>query len=251
MNTLFLDVESSPTTAFTWRLFDATIPINHIVEPGKVICYSAKWRGDKKLYFDSVHKSSQNDMLEGIHELMSEADVLVHYNGLRYDLPVLNRDFLVCGLPPPPPVKSVDLYQVVKKKFSFVSNKLDWVCKQLNLGSKVSNRGMDLWRGCMANDAKAWVEMERYNRFDTVLLERLYEKLLPWIPAHPNHGLYDDSDRPVCSNCGSEKMQRRGYSVTTTQRYARYQCQGCGAWARDAVGLLDKGRRASIMRRIT
>ncbi len=44
--------------------------------------------------FDSVYKSDRKSMLKSIHSLMDEADAIVHYNGNRFDIPMLNKEFL-------------------------------------------------------------------------------------------------------------------------------------------------------------
>jgi predicted RNA-binding Zn-ribbon protein involved in translation (DUF1610 family) len=80
----------------------------------------------------------------------------------------------------------------------------------------------------MAGDEGAWRRMERYNKQDAKLLEKLYYRVLPWIPNHPNRGAY--AGRPLCPNCGSERLQRRGDTVKATGRYPRYQCTSCGKW---------------------
>ena len=152
-------------------------------------------------------------MLSQIWELLDEADAVVHYNGTNFDVPTLNRDFLLHGMEPPTPYHQIDLLQTVRKRFRFVSNKLEYVAKALGIGEKVKHEGHSLWVRCMNDDPDAWADMETYNRQDTHLLEDLYVKLLPWINNHPNHGLYVEEDRPVCTNCGSDTRQHINGSI--------------------------------------
>ena len=70
-------------------------------------------------------------MLEGIHKLLDEADAVIHYNGKRFDIPSLNKEFLLNGMFPPAPFKEIDLLTVARGRFRFVSNKLDYVAQQL------------------------------------------------------------------------------------------------------------------------
>ncbi|NIV35232.1 MAG: hypothetical protein GWN58_38990, partial [Anaerolineae bacterium] len=49
-------------------------------------------------------------MLEGAWELLDEADAVVHYNGKKFDIPTLNREFVKYGFTPPSPYKQIDLY---------------------------------------------------------------------------------------------------------------------------------------------
>jgi hypothetical protein len=72
---------------------------------------------------------------------------------------------------------------VVKANFKFPSNKLDYVAQALGVGAKFKHSGFELWIDCMAGDDKAWREMKKYQIQDVVLLEELYQVLLPWLPG--------------------------------------------------------------------
>lgn len=234
MRILLLDIETAPNTAHVWGLWDQTVGINQLLESGYVMCWAAKWHGHREIQFDSVVQSTPLAMLKRAHALLCEADVVVHYNGRSFDIPTLNKEFVTHGLTPPAPYKQVDLLQVVKRQFRFPSNKLDYVCQQLKLGRKVKHEGHEMWIRCMARDKAAWKVMERYNRQDVRVLERLYDRLRPWITNHPNRGLYDDTPL-ACPTCGSTHLQRRGESRTVHAVHARYQCVDCGSWSRSAL----------------
>lgn len=230
MKILLIDIETSPLTAHCWGLFDQNISINQVLESSYTLCYSAKWYGESKIMFDSIHKTSKEHMLQSVHALLNESDAVVHYNGSRFDIPVLNKDFLLSGMPPPAPSKQIDLLQVARRQFRFVSNKLDFVSQQLGLGQKTNHEGHTLWVKCMNGDRKAWKTMEEYNKNDVILLEKVYDKFKGWIKQHPNHNAY--SADVCCPNCASRKLQSRGTQRTRTAIYQRYQCQDCGSWAR-------------------
>jgi DNA-directed RNA polymerase subunit RPC12/RpoP len=161
---------------------------------------------------------------------MDEADAIVHYNGSRFDIPILHKEFLLSGMPPPAPSKQIDLLQVARRQFRFVSNKLDYVSQALGLGAKTAHEGHVLWVKCMNDDRKAWKTMEEYNKNDVVLLEKVYDKFKGWIKSHPNHNAY--SEEICCPNCGSRKLNKRGFAITSTKQYQRYQCMVCGSWSK-------------------
>jgi len=182
-------------------------------------------------------------MLKGIHKLLTEADAVVHYNGTRFDIPTLNKEFLLTKMSPPAPYKQIDLYETVRKRFRFPSSKLEYVAKILGVGEKVDTSkvgGHELWVKCMAGDEAAWKIMQEYNIQDTVLLERLYDRLLPWISHHANHNLYVGEGEVVCPNCGGSSFQRRGFAYTTVGKFRRYQCKSCGAWFRNNRGVIPQ-----------
>jgi DNA polymerase elongation subunit (family B) len=239
MKILLLDIETSPNIAYVWGLFKENIPLARLLETGKILCYTAKWYGDDKEFFDSIYHSSSKQMFKGIHQLLDEADVVVHYNGTDFDIPNLNRGFIELKMSPPSPYKQVDLLKVVRKHFKFTSNKMQHVSEQLGTGSK---REVDfgVWTGCMNNDKKSWETMREYNIEDVLILEKMYSRLLPWITNHPNTGLYQENGE-VCPNCGSVHYVKRGFAYTTTGRYQRYHCKDCWSWFR-SKNVVERGK---------
>jgi len=241
---LLLDIETAPNKVYAWGLWDQNIATNQVMETSYVLCWAAKWYGESGVLFDSVKKSGLERMLGRMHKLLDEADIVVHYNGLKFDIPTLNKEFIQVGFAPPAPYKQIDCMKEVKRMFRFQSNKLDFVSQALGIGAKAKTAGFDLWVKCMEGDARAWRQMERYNRRDVVLLERLYKELRPWIEKHPNIGAFDDV--MACPKCGSEKRQQRGYAVTQMMKYPRYQCQSCGGWYRGNKSVSHRrGERAA------
>lgn len=230
MKILLLDIETAPNTAYVWGLFKENIPLVRLLESSYVMCWSAKWYGEDVTYFSSVYHTTMKNMLKGIHELLSEADAVVHFNGSSFDIPTLNKEFVLHGFKPPAPYKEIDLLQVARKRFRFTSNKLDFIAQALKLGKK-HDTTFELWVNCMNRDKKAWETMEAYNRNDVILLEKVYDRFKPWIKNHANVSLYSDQGM-VCPNCGSTKIQKRGFAHTTLTKYQRYQCSGCGNWFR-------------------
>jgi predicted RNA-binding Zn-ribbon protein involved in translation (DUF1610 family) len=228
---LFLDLETSPNLAFVWGLWDQNVAINQLMESTEVICFGARWHGEKKVTFRSTHHDGKKKMLKDLHALMEEADVLVGWNSAAFDSKHIKREFLEAGMLPPSPYKELDLMRVVKSQFKFPSNKLDYVAQTLGVGAKVQHSGFDLWIGCMAGDNKSWAKMKEYQIQDVDLLIDLYEKLKPWIKNHPHAALHEGIEGG-CSNCSSVNIQRRGFARTITATYQRFQCTDCGKWLR-------------------
>ena len=247
MKILMYDVETSPNLAQVFGLFNQNLSIKQVRESSRVICWAAKWYGKPKVYFNSVHHSPSFDMTEELHNLLSEADAVCHYNGRAFDTKIMNREFLLHDLAPPDPYHEIDLLSVVRQRFKFPSNKLDFVCQELGLGAKTDHEGFELWVKCLEGDESAWKRMERYNRNDVKMLEKLYERLLPWIKTHPNHGLYMDTDRPVCPNCGSNHVIKKGYEYTQTMVYRRYRCGKCQTPIKGRKNVMSPEERENIL----
>jgi hypothetical protein len=244
-----LDLETAPHLVFCWGLWDQNISIDKIVTPGYTLCWSAKWLGKREIMFDSLKNSTPEVMLKGIYDLVNEADAVVSYNGNKFDLPTLNKDFVLHGMTPPSPYKTIDLFVTARRAFRFPSNKLEYISSKLGLGAKVEHKGMELWKGCMSGDGASWKVMERYNKQDVRLLEGLYNKLLPWIPNHPNVSLYKDLGGKViaCTRCGSTHLRQEGHAYSKVAVYKRFQCRDCGKWLRSRVNLRLPEKKQNLL----
>lgn len=181
--------------------------------------------------FESV-MTGERRMVRRIHGLLNQADAVCHYNGTKFDVPTLQKEMLLKGLNPPAPFKQIDLLKTARSRFRLASNKLDFVAQQLGLGSKTKHKGMGLWLGCMNKDPEDWKVMEAYNKQDVVLLEKVYDRLLPWISGHPNLSSMNSAD--CCPRCEGTSKQARGWAISEAGRYQRFQCNNCGTWFRSA-----------------
>jgi DNA polymerase elongation subunit (family B) len=229
---LLLDIETAPNTAYVWGLWKQNVSVSQLTDSSFVMCWAAKWLGDGAVMYNDF-RGGKKKMLREIHALLSKADAVIHYNGRRFDIPTLNKEFLEQGMKPPAGYKQIDLLDTAKKEFRFPSNKLEYVARALKLEGKRKHEGFELWVKCMAKDPDAWALMEDYNKQDVVVLENVYERFLPWIKSHPNVALHESLDGHSCPKCGSDKVQKRGFSFTSVSKYQRYQCGDCGAWSRE------------------
>jgi DNA polymerase elongation subunit (family B) len=237
---LILDIETAPTAAYVWGMWDQNVAMNQIIKPGYILSYAAKWLGaHEAVTMQSLNTSTKEEMLQGVYEFLNEADVVIHYNGKKFDIPTLNREFILMGLKPPSGFKQIDLLPVVRQQFKFPHNKLDYVAKALGVGGKLKHAGFDMWIGCMHDDPASWEMMEAYNVEDVRITEALYLKILPWIPNHPNMGLFN-GEQDVCPNCGGKHLEKRGFSFTAAGKYQRFQCKDCGAWSRSKANVAVK-----------
>jgi DNA polymerase elongation subunit (family B) len=166
-------------------------------------------------------------MLDELHKVMDEADVLIGWNSAAFDSKHIKREFIENGYLPPSPWIELDLMKTVKGQFKFPSNKLDYVAQKLGVGAKVPHTGFQLWLDCMAGNAKAWKLMKEYQIQDVNLLVELYDILLPWIKNHPHVGVAK-GEQLSCRNCGSENLIKYGFRYTQLGSYQRYLCQECG-----------------------
>lgn len=228
--TLYIDIETSPNVADVWGLWNQNVSLNQLRESSRVISFAAKWRGETKKIFRSEFHDGREAMLNAAWILLSQADVVVHWNGRKFDVPTLNKEFVIDRFGPPAPFIQLDLMEVTKRNFRFPSNKLQYVADVLLGTSKTKHEGHEMWVKCLAGDSKAWAQMKKYNIQDVVLLEDIHDVLLPWITGGLNARLYTGHG---CPACGEDTLQRRGFTWLRTGQYQRYVCTSCRSWSRD------------------
>lgn len=235
MRILTLDVETSPNLAYVWGMRNQFIAINQLEQSSEMLCWAAKWRGEDAVHCASSFHNGKSVMLQSLHAMMEEADIIVTFNGERFDLPVINQEFLFAGIKPPKPYMSVDLYRTVSRRFRTPSNKLDYWLKRLGLEGKTDTGGFELWKQCMLGVPEAWDHMQKYNADDVIRAEEMMEKILPWIPNFPVETVKaEDGSVAVKCSCGSCHIQRRGYKRTASGlHYRQYACMDCGRWFRE------------------
>ena len=246
---LLYDVETSPNLGYVWSKYQQDVIA--FEEEWHLLSFAWKWRGEKKVQVlgqDDWPAQFRRDPTDdrslawNLHQLMDEADVTIAHNGDRFDLRKANARFVIHGFPPPSPSRSIDTLKIARRRFMFTSNKLGDLGHALNVGGKAPTGGFATWLGCMGGDPKAWAKMKKYNKADVELLERVYDKLLPWADNHPNLSLI--SGRPdACPKCGVEgqmimRQKNRHYGVT---RSNVYQCKACMAYSSCRIAMKEKG----------
>lgn len=227
MRVLVYDIETSPNLGYTWGRWDQDVI--QFEEEWQILCFAYKWLGDAAvLSVTKEGQASDAEVARRLRDLFDEADVTVTHNGKAFDKKKANTRFLVHGLAPPSPYREIDTLQVARRQFAFNSNKLDDLCRMLGLPRKKQTGGFQTWLGCMADDPRAWERMVRYNKADVAILEKLYLRMRPWVPNHPNLNM----DRPSsCPRCGHAHLIARGWKVNALTRRRAFQCKRCGGYA--------------------
>lgn len=213
--------------------------------------WSAKWLGDSVVHHDSVHYHESGDdfeVVDSISNLIQQADILVHQNGDRFDLPTLNTRRIKHGLTPLPPRKTVDTLKIARSQFKFGSNRLESLAVELGLDEGKIKTDFSLWSRCMEGDVEAFEEMIRYNKRDVEVLEKVYLALRPWDQRHPSLALYGDIEEITCPKCGSDDMVLLDdHAYTNVSKFPLYGCGSCGAHSRGRSNVIPKELRGNIV----
>lgn len=239
---LLYDIESSPNIAYIWNKYEQDA-LGEFIKERQIISFAWKWLHEKEVHCLSLpmlptyknDPDDNKDLILKLHNLMSQADIVVGHNINKFDDPMSNSEFIRHGLKPPPPHKTIDTLQFARHKFRFNSNKLGDLGKRLNLGDKINTGGFDLWAKCLRGDPGAWAKMALYNMGDVSLLEKIYLKMRPWMTKHPNMNSLDGIS--ACPTCKSPiiKLQSRGRVIFGSGWKRQFQCQQCGKWCRGEV----------------
>lgn len=238
MNTLVLDIETTPFLSYHFQQWKTNIYPANVTKVPEVMCFAWRWHGKRSrtnFVAGRYHPEHESDgsMAAVAYRLLDSADAVVTFNGDNFDIPHLNRLIRAWGYSPPSPYQSVDMRKTAKQ-FKYPYHSLDYICGEVGIGHKrkSAKHGLDLWIRCMGGDPKAWAEMERYNKGDVhPLTDGLYDYFLPWIKQHPNVALIDNIPNG-CVQCGSINLRAEGWRHTRSRTYRRYQCRDCGKWNR-------------------
>ena len=235
MNILHIDIENSPHEGYTWGTWEQNVI--EVTQESHLLSVAWKWEHEKTVQVRSLRmyktfkKDPRDDYLltQEIHGLLSRADIVVAHNGKGHDIPFLNYRFMVHKMKAPRPYKVVDTLSVMRSlvKSKSPSNSLNNLSQRLGYGQKVKHEGFPLWKACINKDIKAYKKMEKYNKQDVVLLQKLYHDLRGWMPTHPLS--YSGA---MCEVCDSNRIFWRGTMRSKKKLWRRFQCQDCGSWGK-------------------
>lgn len=251
MKILSIDIETSPHISAHFGTRNIFVKPEQMLQQSRMICWAAKWHGQKKVMYRSVWDDGREAMLTELWHLLDEADLVVGFNSRKFDIKRINSEFLRDGYAPPSPYHQVDLYQQSLKNFSFTSHRLKHLLQELGLSPKLEdNADMELWiDACWHGDPTAQTRMKKYNIQDVKSTEEFYDYLLGWIKPHLNWGLFvdDGTDNPVCPNCGSNELVKKGLEYTKVRTYQRWKCKDCGAHHRGRRNIGKPGVENGIL----
>jgi len=221
---LIFDIETAPNLAYVWGKYEQDVIA--FKSEWHLLSVAYKWLGESEIHCVTIEgKKDDRKLAKTLRDLFDKADVVIAHNGDAFDIKKARARFAYHGLKPPSQFATVDTYKVAKRYFNFNSNKLNDLGQYFRLGEKVKHTGFDLWLGCMRNDKASWKLMQKYNKQDVVLLEKVYQKLLPWMDRHPNMALLQD--KQGCPKCGSVKVVKDGIRANSSTMQQQWHCKSC------------------------
>ena len=242
---LFFDIETAPIQGYTWGIYEQSVI--KVIQDWFVLSYAAKFKDDPRFfYLDQRFASPVTDdfqLLCGIHHLLSETDILVGHNSIKFDTRKLNARFIKHGLPPLNHYTQIDTLRIARRHFAFTSNKLADLAKFLDCDIQKSTHakfpGFSMWDECLKGNQESFQEMEAYNKTDVDVLIAVFNKLAPWEPSINFQSYYQ---RSTC-HCGSQKFFRDGFRFTRQGKFQIFRCHQCSKTFTAKENLIDKDIR--------
>ena len=248
---LVIDLETSHIIARVWGKWNQNINDGDIIRDWMILCWSAKWLFDEKIYSCSmkpkeIKKGDDKRVTKALWQMFNDADVIIAHNLNKFDAKKANSKFILHGLNSPKPYLSIDTLLHARKQFKMTSNRLDYLGEILGVGRKIETP-KGLWNRVEDGDAESMVEMQKYCDQDVLLLEDVYLKMRGWIKPAPNLGLFSNDNEIVCPSCGSEELTENGEYHTTVATYQNYTCNNCGSHSRGRKSILTKEQSRNIL----
>lgn len=227
---LYFDIETSPNLGWFWKAgYKINIDYSQIIQERKIICASYKWSGkDKVGHVTWDSKQDDTPIVEKLTELMNQANLVIGHNGDNFDIPWIRTRAIMLGLKPNTDIVSLDTLKLARSGFNFQSNRLNYLAKVLCGIGKLDTGGLDLWLEVwLKNNRSALKRMVAYCDNDVVILERVFERLLPYLNKLPKSFRDITNDRGQCPVCQGVTVYLNGIRTKSNIPYQRYKCGTC------------------------
>lgn len=170
-------------------------------------------------------------LLKAVSAQLLESDVWLAHFGCYYDLPFVNTRLLYHHLPViPANFPLIDTWRISRNRLKLRNNRLVTISEFLGTKEEKNAIKPEQWLRALGGHKGSMDYIVEHCRRDVVVLEQAYLRLRPLVLDHPSRGLIDD--RGGCGVCGQQKLVKRGFHVTRTRKYQRWQCQSCGSWSK-------------------
>lgn len=210
---------------------------------GNIICVGYKWLGEDEVHIIAASDPRDDkDVVEQFLDVWNQADIIVAYNGVRFDRPLFYAKLLEHSLEIPPNIPFVDPYFTAKSNLRISSKRLDTVARYLGCEAEKSAVSGRIWKKAMFGDAEALEYIYEHCIADVWVLEEVYVKLMPLMRQHPRVA---GSDRGLCRFCGSADLERRGYARTALIERIKLRCKGCGRYDQRAMTATERKARTA------
>ena len=235
---LFWDLESSLMEGYFFKIWDENIPMRRVKKQSHLLSASWAFNDEEvvgvRLSPEQVKVSDDLDVIVKMVEAINSADLIVTFNGKKFDVKLLNTRALYWGLPPVKTVKHIDLFEQAKRVFKFPSNSMQNISMYLGEDGKLQTYGSNLWERCAEWEDyeecdNALEEMLIYNKKDINATRDLYYRFQGWMKNVPNLGTITNENTENktlrCVHCGSDDIfAMNDKTYTSASSFDLYRC---------------------------
>ena len=239
---LFFDLESSLMQGYFFGMWQQNINMRRINKLTHLLSVSWAYNDGEvvgyRLTPEDVKTGNDFDVVVKMVEAINNSDIIVTFNGKRFDSKLINTRALFWGLPPTKIVKHIDLMEQAKRVFKFPSNSMDNISKYLGLDGKIKTSSSSLWERCIEYQNydecdNALSEMLTYNKQDIVVTRALYKRMQGWMKSAPNIGTITSeitgNKTLRCIHCGSDDIHpMNDLTFTAVSSFELYRCGNVG-----------------------
>lgn len=194
-NILYIDIEVSKSLYFSYgaRVPSTYLNTDDLFRERYIISWAASYVGSDTVWSDCVTKKealkwSDARILPRLLELMQSADILAGHNYDRFDHKHINARLLLNGLEPVTDKKTLDTLKIARSKFSFESNKLDFISQRLGFRPKDDIRNSDWLKVVTTGDEKTLKKILKYNKGDVRNGKSVLERLMKYSGKRSYYG---------------------------------------------------------------
>lgn len=253
---LILDVERLPgiSKQYWWDRGDLKNRYIHyetIERQPRTTIVCAKWYdSDEIIQLAEWDPGGRKKFLRKVHNLMSQADIIVGHNIDNADLPWLAGDLHIeAGLPPLPPIKSVDTLKILRRQFKSGApfKSLDAFCQIIGIPAKTDKYDREaMERAVIGKSVEDRERLVAYCAGDVIATQGLYDWLRPFIANHPALRVDGKDSMTVCHRCGHDTKPVPRRFVANVLTYSMRRCTECGGYSRISI----EPERLSIVRSV-
>lgn len=250
---LILDVERLPglTTQRWWDRGDLQRRYIHhesVTREPRTTIVCAKWHSsDEIIRLAEWDRGGRRKFLRNVHNLISQADIVVGHNILKADLPWLLGDFRFPrigyngpfeALPDLPPFKTVDTLAHLRARYKtgMPFKGLDAALQIMGHPGKTDRYDADAMERAVAGSKEDRDNLLSYCDGDVIGGQFIYDRERPMMKNHPALHVDGEDAMRVCNRCGETETlpNARRYQANVLS-YSTLLCAGCRGYRRLSI----------------
>jgi len=126
-------------------------------------------------------RANDKSLVVALRDALEEFDIIVSYNGKRFDIPFLNARLLAHGLTRLSKKKHIDVYWQARYKLKLSSSRLEAVQEYLGLETKKTRIDGRHWVRAVAGYKSDLDYIIDHCKLDVEVLEDVYDHMRPFI----------------------------------------------------------------------